>query len=177
MDSTASKVERISLKEFGLHLLVFENVELLEVAILLHLQELVERGIAHAAVVLLFQNKELSQVRGALRVGCSSFAISHTQIPDLVHIILLEVQWVPVRWHFSGGSDDVTEIDIGVGELSAQETVHVGIVAADLEVAPEHLNRVVVAGINRVQGLLGCHNDINYNVCVVEAQVLALVHN
>ena len=66
MESTASKVERLSLKEFGLHLLVFENIELLKVAILLHLQELVERGIAHAAVVLLFQNEELSQVRGAL---------------------------------------------------------------------------------------------------------------
>ena len=66
MNSAANKVERLSLEEFGLHLLVLENIELLEVAILLHLQELVERGIAHAAVVLLFQNKELSQVRGAL---------------------------------------------------------------------------------------------------------------
>ena len=131
-----------SLEEKGLHLLILKQVELLECAVLLHGEEGIERDTALDAIVaLLLQGKVLSEVSSVSRVGLgSSGTVGHTELIDGVNISLLQVKRVVAGWHVSGWSDDVTENNVGVSELSAEETIHVGVVTRNLEITPEHLD-------------------------------------
>lgn len=110
-------------------------------------------------------------------VRSCSLAIGETEIPDLINVLLVKVERIPAGWHLSGWGHDVTEVDIWVGELGAKQTIHVRVVAADLEVTPEHLDRVIATGIHGFEGLLGGHNDIDDDVSVIIAHILALVDN
>mmetsp|Transcript_39330 Transcript_39330/g.51477 ORF Transcript_39330/g.51477 Transcript_39330/m.51477 type:complete len:212 (+) Transcript_39330:508-1143(+) len=66
-------------------------------------------------------------------------------------------------------------MDVRVGELGAEQTVHVAVVAGHLKVSPEHLNGLVVARIDDLKGLLGGEDGVNHDVLILEAHSLALV--
>ena len=141
MDSIVGQANK-SLEEHSLHLLIFEEAHVrIELSSLLHGHELLESDATSDSLVhLLLQHEVLAQVSSVSRALSSSCAISHSQVPDLVNLGLLQVKWVEARWHISARGHDVAEIDIWVGELGAQKTVHVGVVAGDLQVAPQHLD-------------------------------------
>ena len=85
-------------------------------------------------------------------------------------------EWVDGAWEVTGWSNDVSEGDVWIGELSSQEAIHGGVVAGDLEVSPEHLEGFVLASIHNWEGLLGSENNIDNNVGI-GVGLLALVDN
>ena len=115
---------------------------------------------------------EVGRIGSVLSCGNT---VRDTHIPHSVNLSLVHVERVPAGWKFTGGSNDVSEVDVGVGELSAEKTIHIRIVARDLEVSPEHLDGVIVAGINGAQGLLRGENNIDDNIGVGISKGLALV--
>ena len=81
-----------SLEEEGLESLVIKHIEVLNLAILLHLEVLLVGDTAlEALVVLLLEREELGEVVGRSdRLG-GIRAVSHTQVPDLVNFALVQV--------------------------------------------------------------------------------------
>ena len=46
------------------------------------------------------------------------------------------------------------EVDIGVGELRTEESIHLVVVAGDMQETPQHVEGLVVAGVHHLQVLL-----------------------
>ena len=115
-----------SLEEKSLQLLIFEQVELLEHAILFHGHEVVESdAVGQARVVHLLETEELGDIgSGAGVAGCIN-SVSDTEGPHGIDLGGIHIEWVPARWHSGGRSNDVTEVDVGVGELSTEQAIHV----------------------------------------------------
>jgi len=167
-----------SLEEKSLQLLIFEQVELLEHAILFHGHEVVESdAVGQARVVHLLETEELGDIgSGAGVAGCIN-SVSDTEGPHGIDLGGIHIEWVPARWQGGGRSNDVTEGDIRVGELSTEQAIHVRVVAGDRKVSPKHLNGVVGAGIDSLKGLLRCEDNIDDNIGVGITQCLALIDN
>ena len=82
----------------------------------------------------------MGEILGVGWGSSSSGSISDTQVIDLVDLILSEIERIEAARHLSGRSESMAESHIGIGKLSAQETIHIAVVARDLKVTEEHLN-------------------------------------
>lgn len=80
----------------------------------------------------------LADISRGRRVGSGCCAIRNTKVPDLIDVLLVQIQWIHAAGHVSGRSERVAEGDVRVGELGAEQAVHAAVVAGDREVAPEH---------------------------------------
>ena len=85
-------VRQSSLEEESLHLLVTEEAVVLELAVLLHGEELFVGGTTlQTLVTLLLERVKVGQVIG---LGCAlsgSCAVGHSEGPNLVNVVLAEV--------------------------------------------------------------------------------------
>lgn len=124
-----------------MHLLVPKEAEVLKLTVRFHEHELVVGDTTPEALVLLFlEREEVGEFLGIGRASSGRGAISDTQVPDLINLVLLEVQRISAAGHVSGGCDSVAERNVGVSELSAKEAIHVAVIAGNFEVAEEHLD-------------------------------------
>jgi hypothetical protein len=73
------------------------------------------------------------------------------------------------------GRNNVSEGDVWVGKLCAQESVHDGVVTEDSARAQKCVQRVEVGGVDTAQRLLGSEQHIHYDVSW-SVRFHALVH-
>ena len=74
-----------------------------------------------------------------------------------------------------GGSDDISELSFGVGELCPLQPIHNTVISGDLEEPEEHFEGVVLAGVFVVQHRALGHDHIHYHISLSESLSQAIV--
>ena len=135
-------------------MLVLKDIVVSEFTVGLSGNEIIEVDTTDTVVALLLKAEVVEGVADGLwSSGGGGLGIGFTEGDHGVDVGLLEVEWVEGAWKIGSWCDDVSESNVGVSELSSEETIHAGVVAGDLEVSPEHVNRLVLTGINGLEGL------------------------